>query len=150
VEEFYKEGDLYRYRDAAVWWPRDAPPACALPTLRELCMTIAGGAGTTPMPFMDAVTMLWMRCVKWLEEEGRSTLYPNESADERRRRLGREATARHRALAARAESNPAADEVKRLYAAYIEACRVRKLAYDQATPAVEAARAAWEAARAGV
>jgi hypothetical protein len=145
-EEFWQLGDLERYRAARAWWPRDAPPQCALPTLRELCMTIAGGAGTTPLPFMSALTILWERCVRWLADEGRNLEDPNESKEERRRRLGREAVRRHRELSRAQATNPAADRAKSLHAAYIEACRARKAAYDAATPAVEAARAAWEAA----
>lgn len=148
--EFYKPGDLERYKQASAWWPTDAPQSCALPTLRELAMTIAGGAGTTPMPFMQALTVIWTRCVEWLKSEGRNTVNPNETAAERKRRLGREATARHRRLNAEAGSNTAADNVKALYARYIAACQARKAAAQEHDSAVAAAKSEWEAAKAAL
>jgi hypothetical protein len=150
VDQFWREGDLGRYNAASAWWPTDAPPNCQLPSLRELCMTIAGGAGTTPMPFMSAVTVIWQRCVQWLESEGRSTVHPNETKDERRRRLGREAVARHRALNATSGGNPDADRVKSLYARYIAACQARKAAAAEHDDRVASARAEWEAAKAAL
>jgi hypothetical protein len=148
LDQFWGPADLPTYRQAAGWWPVDAPQSCALPTLRELCLHVAGPAGATLLPAARVLALMGERCVKWLEEEGRNIADPNESAEDRRRRLGREAVARHRALTREAASNPSADRVRALYSAYIAACRARKAAYDAATPVVEAARVAWEAARA--
>jgi hypothetical protein len=148
--EFWEDGTLDRYRSAAAWWPTDAPATCALPTLSELCRSVTSRAGTAT----DVLTILWQRCVQWLEVEGRSTTNPNETKEDRRRRQVRESVARHRALTREAASKPRADRLRVLHAAYIAACRARKAAADaahrEATPTVEAARAAWEAAKAEV
>jgi hypothetical protein len=151
VDQFWQQGDLERYTAAHAWWPKDAPDNCALPTLRELCLTIGTGAGLTPVPFMDAVTLLWQRCVKWLEAEGRSTVRPNETKEERRRRQTRESAARTRQLAREAAVNPAAARVRELHGLYIAACQARKVAmqaaHDAHTPTVDAAKLAWEEAK---
>lgn len=154
-ETFFRPGDLDKYRAAAAWWPKDAPPICLLPSLRELCMTIAGGAGTQPIPFADALTLLWTRCVEWLGTEDRSTVHPNETPTERKHRLNRERVRRHRSLHREVhDEDPHVRHVKQLHARYIEACQARKEAlaavHDEHDLIVERARTAWEEAKAAV
>lgn len=150
-DQFWQPGDLARYRAAAAWWPADAPPRFQLSPLGSMCGSIVTGAGMEVWPFMRLLTHRWEQCRTWLESEGRNVGQPNETKEERRRRLGREATARSRANKAAAEHSPELAERQRLHAAYIEACRVRKAAvqaaHDEHTPAVDAAKAAWDASK---
>jgi hypothetical protein len=156
ISYFYMEGDVARYHSASAWWPTDAPPMCAIPSLAGMLKMITvtnGPPGRDPLTFQDVLLLLWHRCINWLVEEGRSTEHPNESAEQRRKRQNREAVARHRALTREvAEGDPKAVRLRSLHAAYIEACKARKAAvqaaHDAHTPACAEAFDAWNAAKA--
>jgi hypothetical protein len=150
LDHFWQADALDQYRAAAAWWPTDAPQNCALPTLRELCLHVAGSAGATLLPAMAVLRLMADRAVHWLQSEGRSAAAPNETPEDRRRRLSRERVRRHRDVVREVEGEGAAGEVRRLYAAYIEACRVRKAAAAEHDDRVSSAKAAWEAAKAAL
>lgn len=144
--EFLAEGDLTSFRQLLAWWPTDHPRNLPPPGLGELCDRVVGNPVFPPVPFGDLLTRRWRECCAWLAENDRNLDDPNETREERRRRKGREAVARHRATSA----HPAADELRRLHAEYIGACRRRQAAYDAVTPEVDAAKAAHAAAKAQI
>ncbi len=146
VADFWRAEDLAHYHAAAAWWPRNAPKQLMRPYLGLLCNRIVTHPPLTPVTFYQELVFQSQRASAWVESEGGNAANPNETPDERKRRKGREAVARHRAVAN--SPDPRVTEVKRCHARYIEACRARKLAYEDHTPLVEAAKAAWEAAKA--
>jgi len=149
LDQFWAAGDLDRYRAAAAWWPADAPPRWQLAPLGTMLQGIVNAPGAEPWSFVRRLTHQWQRCREWLVAEGRDPALPNEDPAERRRRLGRESVARHRATAkAAAGGSPEACRLRDLHATYMAACAARRAAYDEHTPAVDAAKAAWEAAKA--
>ena len=122
--QFWQPGDLDKFRALRDWWPHDAPPALGRPFLGVLCRGVALHASLgAPRPFGQELEHMWRRACAWLETEDRDLTHPNETREERRRRKGREAVARHRARAA--SGDPAVSEVSRLHAEYIAACQAR-------------------------
>jgi hypothetical protein len=157
LDQFFADADLDTYRRASAWWPTDAPASCALFTIRELCNTVWRAPGTVGGPhlsFAEVLTLMGQKCAEWLASEGRDVRFPNETRDERRRRLAREGMSRSRALTRAAAADPGAVRVRALYAAYLGACAARKSALAAVhaghDPLVAAALAQWEAAKAEV
>jgi hypothetical protein len=139
---------LASYLAAAAWWPLDAPPRFAMPSLRQMCMGIATPVGTHAQTADELLLSVAQRCAQWLESEGRDVQRPNETPEERRRRKAREGMSRHRA-AVRGDEGAAA-RVRELHAAYIAACQRRKAAAAAHDDEVAAAKAAWESAKRGL
>lgn len=157
IEQFWQAGDLALYHQALAWWPTDATNQHnRLFGLGELCSYVLWVKSlTAPHPtFREALHANGERCVKWLQANNRNIQNPNETKDERKRRLGREAQARYRANAKENGSSPRNDHVKQLWSAYMDACRVRKEAIAQIKARhdedVCRAYAAWEKAKAAL
>jgi hypothetical protein len=148
---FWQAGDMDLYKQAVAWWPKDAPPAHALPTLSELFPYGMGPETAQKVTARDALTKLGEHCTAWLVSEQRDPLHPNLTPQEAQRKRAAAAMQRSRELTRAAKHNPQADNVKRLHAAYIEACRVRKAAvqavHDAHTPQVDALKLEWEEAK---
>lgn len=148
-ETFWQPGDLERYRQTVAWWPKDAPPIVGQPWLASMLKGVAV-FGREPEPFTQTLTFLWKRCYDWLVAEERDPKNPNESKEARRRRMAKERVARSREFNAK----PNTEHVRQLHREYIAACQARKAAVDAThaahTPAVEAAHAAWQEARASL
>lgn len=149
---FWTAGDLQLYKDAAEWWPHDAPTALALPTITELFPYSMGPEGASKKSASEVLNMLGFKCVAWLQSEGRDPARPNETKQQAQRRRAAEAMQRSRQLTRAANTNPAAARVKALHAAYIAACKARKDAianvHQEHDPLVDVARQEWEAAKA--
>ncbi len=147
-EAFYQPGDLERFQLTVAWWPKDAPPVVS-PPLLELMLKGVGTLAGTPPPttFSQDLTAQWMRCHDWLVAEGRDPKNPNESAEERRKRMARQRVARSRQL----KAHPQADQVRALWQVYLDKCQERKdavaAAHEACTPAIKEAYAAWELAK---
>jgi hypothetical protein len=146
---YWQAGDLDRYRAAAAVWAKDAPPRFALPDLPTLLNGVAGPVGMPQTTFLQDLTGLWEQYAAWVQSEGRDPLHAGETSKERRARIARESMARTRAR--RAGTNPELsaklEEVRRLHAAYLEACRARKDAIAVHDEDVRCAWAAYELAR---
>lgn len=120
VSYFFTRQDMEHYRAACTWWPEadDMPIDLRRPRLEQLCFNYADPAGET---FMDRLTFRANRAAAWAEanikKPGRPRLHksiPGETDYERQKRLGREATARHREklLAQRTPQQVAYDEAR--------------------------------------
>lgn len=145
IDQFWAEGDLDRYRQAAAIWAKDAPPRFALPDLSTMLNAVAGPAGMMQTSFMHNLTHLWEGYAAWMQSEGRDPLRPEEDAKSRRARIARESMQRTRA--ARAGTDPKAAELKRLHGVYMDACRKRKEVTATLDAEVRAAWGAYEAAK---
>ena len=141
---------LLAWQMAGDWWPQDEdlPLLLRLPDLGSMCRAGVSVMGADTQTFMQRLNGVWSLCVPWLEERDRDLDNPNESSEERRLRKAREATARSREL--RRSGDPAAARVRELYQAYMDACAERKRVHAEQTVLVDAARTAWEEAKAAL
>lgn len=94
--QYVTQADLDSYLKALDWWPKDAPAHMQAPTLETLAQTILYTPPLEPITFATALNTLAANVVVWLESEKRNVANPNESKDERRKRLNRERVGRHR------------------------------------------------------
>lgn len=147
---FLSPGDLEEYWKAIDWWPKDAPKHCMAPHLNTLAGYYVHTLGTKIWTFNEALMSWAVKVTKWLEEEGRSVVNPNESKEERKARKNREAQKRHRERQPTAD--PAikahADHVLHLWQVYLQLCSERKAsdeAYKQRCMDALAAHAAAKA-----
>lgn len=144
VEVYWRPGDLDKFLAARAVWAEDAPPRFAL-DLPALLNGIAGPVGSPQTTFTGDLTRLWEGYAWWMQSEGRDPMRPRESREERRARVARESMARTRAR--RRGDAPELEEAKRLYDAYIEACRARREALARLDDDVSRTWAAYKTAR---
>lgn len=147
-DQFCTEQDLENWRQLIVWWPRvpyrnNAPPFQPMLTLM---LDAQHGAPTLPpVTFAHSLRTHWERAVAWCQLHGVDTSNPNESADERSKRLNRERVAAWRA-AKKVEQDPTLTEaVVNARQAYAQAVEDAKAHYgpliDEATAKVAEAYA---------
>lgn len=107
-EQFCTAQDLENWRQLFAWWPRVSaravPPPFA-PTLTLMLDARHGAPALPPAPFATVLRQHWERAVAWCQQHGVSPTDPNESTEERKRRLNRERVAAWRAKQ-RAEADP--------------------------------------------
>lgn len=151
IDYFWKAGDLQSFRLAHGWWPEYGKGIHAKPVLADLLRAIAGyGTAPNQKTFMELLHAKWLHTNAWLLEEGKDPIYPNETKEQRRSRKAREAMARMRARKSgntEPQQREQLSKTKELHEAYLEACRARKAAHAEHTKLVDAAKAAWDAAR---
>ncbi len=144
---FRGEDDLSEYRLAKAWWPdreivTTLPPLLVRPTVFQLCYAYNESDPRIGATFQARLYLRAEKVVNWLTAQGLDTSHPNETKEQRKERLARAAQQKHRERV-----NGKRDESTALYKAYLDACARRKAAYDQLTPEVELAHAAWQASK---
>lgn len=150
IEQYWQAGDLERYRAAKAAWATDAPPRWALPDLASLLKGCAGGQSENLWPFMRYLEHMWSNYSAWMASQKRDVNYPNETPNQRRTRKARESMARSRERNgdASAQRKEQLEETKRLYDAYIDACRERRRINEEQSELVAQAKARYDEARA--
>ena len=110
ISAWFKDEDLPLYNHiVGTWWPKDAPPRMDPPFFHHLAQTY--WHPKDPRTFRQIIEAAANYCVLWLESEGRNVHNPNETKEEKARRLARERTARHRAIK-KSEEEVATDSEK--------------------------------------
>lgn len=142
---FAGETDLASYRAARAWWPKhqELPHALAFPSVYQLCWSYHEGP-----TFAERLTAKSMPVVKWLEANGIDISCPNESSDERKARLNREAQRRHRqskGVAGTPEQQAHAQAVKQAYDAWQDLLAQRAGALSVLDDEVHSAEKAYHA-----
>lgn len=155
IDVFYNPGDLEHFRAARDWWYKGAPPMEAVPSLPSLCNSATGRTLDETCNFYDTLDGLARRHRKWCIDNNINPDNPNESKQQRRSRLGREAQARYRARTKQINDpteKQSSEHVSLLYKVYMDLCRERKLdaarwrtRIDEAMDEYQEARAAHEA-----
>lgn len=140
--------DLLEYQQAKHWWPRkdviaELPGLLGCPSVFNLCYAYHENDPRIGSTFQERLRIAGNRVVEWLIAQGIDPAHPNESPKDRKARLARGAAA---AVRGKGRGTPD-NSTKALYDAYLQACARRKAAYDQLTPEVEQAHAAWRAAK---
>lgn len=109
VEEFVTQDDLDNYLKALAWWPKDAPIMLQAPSLEVLAQSITYTPPMESITFSTALLRRSKAIVEWLESENRSVQFPNETKDERRKRMTAE---RVRALRERQKAPPTPERLE--------------------------------------
>ncbi len=147
---FAGEGNLLDYRSAKAWWPKHAelPAQFAFPTIYLLCWSYQEQDPRIGATFLDRLTLKASGVVSWMTSAGVDPAAPNESPEERKARLNREAQKRHRL---RKGSGGSTEEVTResylkgLYDAWQAAIGARTTALADMDTRVREAEAAYHA-----
>ena len=92
-DQFCTEQDLENWRQLFAWWPRVPRRSAPVPfqPLLTLMLDAQHGAPTLPpVTFAQALRLHWERAVAWCQQHGVSPADPNETSEERGKRLNRE------------------------------------------------------------
>lgn len=139
--EFCTPQDLENWRQLIAWWPRVAPRGATAPFLPLLSLLLDSQHGAPTLPpihFSAALRAHWERAVAWCNAHNISCDNPNETYEQRSKRLNRERVAKWRE-AKKAEADPAlADAVVTAKQAKARAVEDAKAHFG---PLIEAANA---------
>lgn len=148
-QEFADQAQLEAMEQAREWWPVDAPPTMSF----GFALMTACDAYAHPDPNMqnelltDGLSLVAHRAAEWLISEGRDPTHPNETAEQRRKRVTRERVKRHRLLKA-TDGDPAAvaraQRTAELYQAFRATCDRRARVRAELDAEVAAAWAAFQ------
>lgn len=144
IPDFFTHEDLDGYKQAQEWWPADVPVQWACPSIYQLCTEYQEQDPRIGATFMERLRLKSVPVTKWLHEEKRDVANPNETLEERRKRLNAEAVQRHRAKAGTGAAAEHARAVSAAYAAYMAICAERKVVKAEWDAKVAEARAHWQ------
>jgi hypothetical protein len=150
VDWYVQPGDLQTFVNVVSWWPKHAPKGFQAPYLYKMMLEcVSPGARTFVQVLDDAKE----RLRPWMEAKRVSFDNPNESREEKKKRLNREGVARYRAnhapepsddpeLAELMRACKAAQDNVAKGRAYVKGVeRDAKAVYDAAVLAAKVARA---------
>lgn len=93
IDDFFREGDLQNFCNVVSWWPKSAPANLRCPTLADMitCLRIMGdNPNVIPPTFADALEARVERVKSWMATKRMDPDNPNETREERAKRMNRE------------------------------------------------------------